>query len=74
MDSSRMNKGFYKYSSILEYGPNFVESPTYALYKEQKDIYSFPVDGWYWFNSLEEATTFFGLNIEDYLDDQENEI
>ena len=69
-----MNEGFYKYSDTLWYGPNFVESPTYVLYKEQKDIYSFPVDGWYWFNSLEEATTFFGLNIEDYLDDQENEI
>jgi len=27
----------------------------------QKDTYIYPVQGWYWFNTIEEAYTFFGL-------------
>jgi hypothetical protein len=42
-----------------------VESPTYALYKENKDDYTYPVDGWYWFESLEEAQNFFGIEPEE---------
>ena len=56
-----MTAGFYKFDTILLWGPNFVESPTYTLYKENKDDYTYPVDGWYWFESLEEAQNFFGI-------------
>jgi hypothetical protein len=65
MDSIRMTAGFYKFDTILLWGPNFVESPTYALYKENKDDYTYPVDGWYWFESLEEAQNFFGIEPEE---------
>lgn len=52
--------GFYKLSEgELVWGPNAVHSPTYTLLKEEKDTYNLPVDGWYWFNSLEEAKAFF---------------
>lgn len=47
---------------ILE-APNFVYAPTYTLLKEQKELYEFPVDGWYWFETIEEAKKYF--NIED---------
>lgn len=58
--------GFYKlHKDALGWGPNFVENATYALYKENKDDYTYPVDGWYWFESLEEAQNFFGIEPEE---------
>lgn len=61
-------EGFYKLDSgQLLYGPNFVLNASYELRKETKDSHSYPTDGWYWFDSLEEACTFFSLNITDYL-------
>ena len=61
-----MTEGFYKlHKDNLLHAPNFVESPTYALYKENKDDYTYPVDGWYWFESLEEAQNFFGIEPEE---------
>lgn len=60
--------GFYKYDSgQLLYGPNFVLNAGYELRRETKDDHGYPVDGWCWCNSLEEACTLFGLNIADYL-------
>jgi len=35
------------------------------LYKENKEDYTYPVDGWYWFESLEEAQNFFGIEPEE---------
>jgi len=46
----------------LQEAPNFVYGPTYTLSKDEKDTYTYPTEGgWYWFNSEEEARTFFGL-------------
>ena len=57
-----MSSGFYKYESeILSYGPNFVLDLNYELRKESKDDHTYPVDGWYWFNSIEEAYAFFNI-------------
>jgi len=59
--------GFYKLNNEeLLYGPNFVLGPygAYELRKETKDAHTYPVDGWYWFDSEIEARTFFGLPIE----------
>ena len=39
-----------------------VLSAEYQLLTEDKDTYTYPIDGWYWFNSEEEAKVFFGLN------------
>jgi len=58
-----MSAGFYKLESgTLHYGPNFVAAPEYELRKETKDDHTYPVDGWYWFNSQEEAHAHFGYH------------
>lgn len=46
--------GFYKNDNgNLLYAPNFVYGPyeSYSLTKENKDTYSYPIDGWHWFES-----------------------
>jgi hypothetical protein len=57
--------GFYKLDGDLLYGPNFVLGPygAYELRKEKHVEYEYPIDGWYWFNSLEEAKTFFNISV-----------
>jgi hypothetical protein len=57
-----MNAGFYKtQDGEVYYGPNFVVSATYELYKEFKDSYEYPIDGWYWFEDEDEAYLFFNI-------------
>lgn len=46
---------------LLLEGPNAVYAPTFTLLKEDKDIYTYPTDGWYWFDSEDEAREFFNL-------------
>jgi hypothetical protein len=54
--------GFYKNDNgYILYGPNFVLNANYDLRKETKDQHIYPIDEWYWFDSIEEAYTFFGL-------------
>lgn len=62
-----MHAGFYKFDGVLFHGENYVISSTYELYTEQWDTYNYPVDGWYWFDTLQDACIFFDLNIDDYL-------
>ena len=56
-----MNPGFYKNDGDLLYGPNFVLNADYELRKETKDEHTYPVDGWYWFDTEEEARAYFEL-------------
>ena len=58
--------GFYKLDVTLLYGANFVLNANYELRKETKDQHVYPTDGWYWFDSLEEACSFFNINIDEY--------
>lgn len=52
--------GFYLYQDgSLAFGPNFVESKDFQIYREQKNSYTYPVNGWYWFDSEDEARQFF---------------
>lgn len=53
--------GFYKLDGILLYGPNFVINANYELRKETKNEHTYPTDGWYWFDSEEEAKQFFNI-------------
>jgi hypothetical protein len=53
--------GFYKLDGDLLFGPNFVLNANYELRRETKDQHNYPIDGWSWFDSEEEARTFFGL-------------
>jgi hypothetical protein len=64
MDTS----GFYKLDGSLLYGPNYVLNANYELRRETRDDHSYPVDGWYWFDTEEEARLFFDLPLE-LLDD-----
>lgn len=61
-----MTQGFYKLQEQeLYYAPNSVYGPLeeFELHKENKDNYIYPVDGWYWFNSEEEARVAFDLPL-----------
>lgn len=51
--------GFYKFDGQLLYGPNYVLNTAYELRKEFKDQYTYPIDGWYWFNDIESAQAFY---------------
>ena len=59
--------GFYKKDTdTILTGENFVFSPIVTLTKETKDEYTYPQDGWYWFDTLDEALQFFaGLKSSD---------
>lgn len=66
-----MNAGFYKFNGSLLCAANWVRSPSYELDVNLKDTYTYPVDDWYWFDTLEEACIFFNLNIQDYMPKEE---
>lgn len=53
--------GFYKLDGVLLHGPNYVLNANYELRKETYDQHQYPVDGWYWFDTAQEAHAFFGL-------------
>ena len=57
--------GFYKVDpiGIVIYGPNYVLGPydQYKLLIEEKDTYTYPIDGWYWFDTEQEAYEFFQI-------------
>ena len=64
---SQDTAGFYKFESDnLLCGPNFVYSSEYTLRREEiaelQAMDVFPIDGWYWFDSIELAQKFFGIN------------
>lgn len=53
---------FYKLDDgMLFEGPNAVYAPTFTLLKEDKDTYTYPVEGWIWFDTEDEARAYFGL-------------
>ncbi len=55
-------EGFYKYDNPdLLYSPNIVTNSFYELQKEKRETYTYPVDGWYWFDSDDDAYTFFNI-------------
>ena len=57
--------GFYKNEDgLLVHGPNYVVGlyGSTELHRETKDQHTYPVQGWYWFDSEEEAKVFFNLN------------
>ncbi|MGI9158939.1 MAG: hypothetical protein ACR2K1_04220 [Saprospiraceae bacterium] len=57
MDTS----GFYKLDEILLFARYSVYSGGYELLRENYNTYIYPVDGWYWFDSEEDARIFFNL-------------
>lgn len=59
-----MTAGFYKVDGDLLYAPNFVLNANYELRKETKDNHTYPIDGWSWFDSEEEARLHLNLPKE----------
>lgn len=58
MDTS----GFYKNESdLLLYAPNCVINIEYELHREFKDTYTYPVDGWTWFDNEDDAYATYNL-------------
>ena len=59
--------GFFRVENenILVSGRLYVLNSEYALYRDQKDTYEYPVDGWRWFDSKSEAHEFFGIEESD---------
>ena len=55
--------GFYKLDGDLLFGPNFVLNANYELRRETHDQHIYPIDGWYWFSSAEEAYAAFKLPL-----------
>lgn len=53
--------GFYKLDvgNVLLFAPNCVYGTDFCLFRQDHDTYTYPVDGWYWFDSEEEAKQFF---------------
>ena len=61
MDTS----GFYNTEFMLRAG-KFVYGPCCTLLMELKDTYQYPVENWYWFDSVDDANEFFGTKTEDW--------
>ena len=54
--------GFYKLDGdAVIYGPNFVLNAEYELRAETKNEHAYPVDGWYWFDTDQEAYAYFDI-------------
>ena len=48
--------GFYKNDNgALLHGPNYVLNASYELRRENRDQHTYPVGGWFWFDTEQEA-------------------
>lgn len=57
------NKGFYKKEDDqIIYAPNIVEGPNYLLSIQDKEQYNYPVDGWIYADSFDDAISYFASN------------
>ena len=60
MDSS----GFYRLQGEqLQFAPNAVHAPGYALSRENREALELPHDGWQWFDTSEAAHAHHGLPL-----------
>jgi len=63
-------KGFYKLevgtkASVMIHGTHLLNKD-YTLHISQKDTYTYPVDGWTYFDTLAEACEHFSVSEEDH--------
>lgn len=53
---------FYKLENgEIEVAETCIAGLDLDLHYLQKDTYTYPVQGWYWFDTIEEAHLFFGI-------------
>ena len=61
MDGDNMSAAFYKLDQDqLLSAPTAVYAPGYELHKVLRDTYTYPIDGWSWFESDQQARAHFG--------------
>lgn len=54
--------GFYKNDSgMLLHGKYYIMGGSYDLLREKKDEYEYPIHGWHWFDTEEDARNYFNL-------------
>jgi len=54
---------FYKLDSdVLLSAKEQVINANYELYAAQREAYEYPIDGWYWFDSRQDALAFFNVD------------
>ena len=57
--------GFYTLNEgKLFCAPNAVRAPTFDLFRKDKDTYTYPIGGWYWFDTKYDAEVFFEIKEE----------
>ena len=58
--------GFYFYESDDNafYAPHFVYAKDYELLRDLHDTYTYPVHGWWWFDTLDQAQTHFNTRYD----------
>ncbi len=57
-------EGFYKNDNgLLLWSADRVINENFELWKDKKDSYTYPVEGWIWADTEEEARTVFNLPL-----------
>lgn len=57
-----INEGFYKIDGDeILYAPNFVYSKDFEIEINNKEKYTYPIHGWYYFETEESAMKFFDV-------------
>lgn len=71
MDTS----GFYKKELFeLRFAGNFVHTPNNSLIRDLSHTYTYPVDGWHWFDSAQAAHDHFGLPYTETVYDNKTDV
>jgi hypothetical protein len=61
-----MTQGFYNnLTGTLQYAPHSVCGPDFNLFRDNHEIHDYPVYGWWWFDSLDEACAQLGVTPEE---------
>jgi hypothetical protein len=65
--TTKDTSGFYKTdnNNKLIFAPNSVRAPDYDLLRKDKDSYTYPIHGWHWFDTRDDAKNFFGITEEE---------
>lgn len=55
--------GFYKFEEeLLRFAPNAVYAPNFTLHISLQETYTYPIEGWHYFATTEDAESFFAIN------------
>jgi hypothetical protein len=67
--------GFYKKELFeLLFAANFVYTPNNQLIRDLAHTYTYPVDGWTWFDSAQQAYNYYGLPYTEVVYDNKTDL